>query len=242
MARRRPPPTGAFITLEGGEGSGKSTQAATLARLLKDAGYRVTLTREPGGTELGRTLHRIFQRQKRQLAVSTAAELLLFEAARAQHVAEVIRPGLAQGLIVVCDRFSDSSLAYQGYGRGLDLDEVAAANRLASGGLVPDLTLLLDLPPEVGLARKGQERDGDSIGSESLEFHRRVREGYLALARLEPRRIVVLDATAPEAETTEAAWNLVQRLLAGRKEKQQRPRSPRAVNRGSPHPPSGQVT
>lgn len=217
MARRRPPPTGAFITLEGGEGSGKSTQAAALARLLKDAGYDVTLTREPGGTQLGRLLHSVFQAGKRPV-VSPAAELLLFEAARAQHVAEVIRPALAQGQIVVCDRFTDSSLAYQGYGRGLDLDEVAAANRLASGGLVPDLTLLLDLPPEVGLARKGQEGDGDSIGSESLAFHQRVRDGYLALARRDPARIVVLEATAPEAETTRAAWDEVQRLLAGRKE------------------------
>lgn len=241
MARRRLQPVGVFITLEGGEGSGKSTLAEALARLLKDAGYAVTPTREPGGTELGRRLHRIFQRPARA-AVSAGAELLLFEAARAQHVAEQVRPALERGDSVVCDRFTDSSLAYQGYGRGLDLDEVAAANRLASGGLVPDLTLLLDVPPEVGLARKGQEPDGDNIGGESLEFHRRVREGYLALAQREPGRIVVLDATRPVAETTRTAWDEVRRLLAHRKQKQQRPRSPRAASRGSPHPPSGQVT
>lgn len=241
MARRPLRPAGAFITLEGGEGAGKSTQAEALARLLRDAGYAVTVTREPGGTELGRLLHGIFQRRESP-AVSARAELLLFEAARAQHVAELIRPALERGEIVICDRFTDSSLAYQGYGRGLDLDEIEAANRLASGGLIPDLTLLLDLPPEMGLARKAHERTADSIGGESLGFHRRVREGYLAFARREPERIVVLDATGPEAETTRTAWEEVQRLLARRTRKQQRPRFPRAVSRGSPHPPSGQVT
>ncbi len=204
---------GVFITLEGGEGAGKTTQAEALAGLLRDEGYSVLLTREPAGTDLGHLIKQIFER----LAASgeaalprPVAELLLFEAARAQHVEEVIRPALDRGAVVLCDRFSDSTLAYQGYGRGLSLDHIRAANHIATGGLAPHLTLLLDVPPEVGLARAdqrpndaaAQEELGDAIGRESLEFHRRVREGFLALAQREPARFRVVDASQrPEAVT-----------------------------------------
>ncbi len=241
--RRGPTPArrgGALITLEGGEGSGKSTQAEALCRLLMAEGYTVIVTREPGGTDLGRLVKGIFEQAEggprrvsagqrmtsrggpKLPAVTPLAELLLFEAARAQHLAQVIRPALERGDIVLCDRFIDSTLAYQGYGRGLSLDDVRAANRIASGGLLPNLTLLLDLPAQAGLARadarpsgrKNYETVRDSIGQESLEFHRRVRRGFLELARQEPERIIVLDGTQPPGEVTRIAWEHLEALLA----------------------------
>ena len=215
---------GVLITLEGGEGSGKSTQAEALAKLLRDEGYGALLTREPAGTDLGRVIKGVFERLAGgggATAVSAASELFLFQAARAQHVEEVIRPALERSEVVLSDRYTDSTLAYQGYGRGLSLDHIRACNHIATGGLVPDLTLLLDVPPEVGLARadtslhgRGEhEKVRDAIGQESLEFHRRVREGFLALAQREPERILVLDATPPAAAVTQAAWKRVRDLL-----------------------------
>ncbi len=201
---------GTLVTLEGGEGSGKSSQADALATLMREHDYAVTITREPAGTELGEIVKGIFQRG---VTVTAGAELLLFEAARAQHVQEVIRPALERGKVILCDRYTDSTLAYQGYGRGLSLDHLRAVNHIATGGLPPHFTILLDLPPEIGLARKGHEPLGDSIGKESLEFHQRVRAGYLELAQREPKRMVVVDASLPKDQVTQAAWQHLQRFL-----------------------------
>ena len=212
------PARGVLITLEGGEGSGKSTQARALAERLRGNGYAVRLTEEPGGTSLGRWIWEFFQRQASGPGAPAArAELLLFEAARAQHVAEVLRPALDAGEIVVCDRFTDSTVAYQGYGRGLSLADIETCNQIACAGLKPDLTLLLDLPAEAGLARAERaHRSGklhDAIGGESLAFHRRVRAGFLALARQEPERVKVLDASAAADAVTDAVWQLVAGVL-----------------------------
>ena len=201
---------GTLVTLEGGEGSGKSSQADALATLMREHDYDFTITREPAGTELGEIVKGIFHRG---VTVTPGAELLLFEAARAQHVQEVIRPALERGKVILCDRYTDSTLAYQGYGRGLSLDHLDAVNRIATGGLPPDFTILLDLPPEIGLARKDHETLGDSIGKESLEFHQRVRAGYLELAQREPKRMVVVDASLPKDHVTQAAWQHLQRFL-----------------------------
>ena len=201
---------GTLVTLEGGEGSGKSSQADALATLTREHDYDVTITREPAGTELGEIVKGIFQRG---VTVTPEAELLLFEAARAQHVQEVIRPALERGEVILCDRYTDSTLAYQGYGRGLSLDHLRAVNHIATGGLPPNFTILLDLPPEIGLARKDHETLGDSIGKESLEFHQRVRAGYLELAQREPIRMVVVDASLPKDQVTQAAWQHLQRFL-----------------------------
>jgi len=225
---------GVLITLEGGEGAGKTTVAEALAGLLRDEGYKVLRTREPAGTDLGRLIKEALERLAAPGeaastgggpayggGVTPAAELLLFEAARAQHVEEVIRPALERGEVVLCDRFSDSTLAYQGYGRGLSLDHIRACNHIATGGLAPHLTLLLDVLPEVGLARAerrpsgdlGQVEAGDAIGRESLQFHRRVREGFLTLAQREPGRFQVLDAGPPAEAVTAAAWERVKGFL-----------------------------
>lgn len=201
---------GALVTLEGGEGSGKSSQADALATLLREHDYDVTITCEPAGTKLGEIVKGIFQRG---VAVTPEAELLLFAAARAQHVQEVIRPALKRGHVILCDRYTDSTLAYQGYGRGLSLDHLRAVNHIATGGLPPHFTILLDLPPEIGLARKEHEPLGDSIGKESLEFHQRVRAGYLELAQREPKRMVVVDASLSKDQVTQATWQHLQRFL-----------------------------
>jgi dTMP kinase len=201
---------GTLVTLEGGEGSGKSTQAEALAALMRTQDYTVTLTREPAGTELGRTVMATFQQKT---TVTPESELFLFEAARAQHVEEVIHPALERGAIVLCDRYTDSTLAYQGYGRGLSLDHIRAVNHIATGGLGPHFTILLDVLPETGLARKHHQHVDDSIGGEPLEFHQRVRHGFLELAQREPQRIVVVDASLPLDQVTRAAWQHLQRFL-----------------------------
>lgn len=212
MARARA--NGLLITLEGGEGSGKTTLANALAKHLEARGHSVCLTREPGGTTLGRAVLRLLRESEGGLTLTPLSELLLFEADRAQHVSAVIRPALASGKIVVCDRFSDSSLAYQGYGRGLGLELIRRLNDEATGGLGPHLTLLFDIPPEVGLVREGAQID--VTGRESPAFHGRVREGFLALAREEPERFVVIDATLPQSEVAQVAMAAVeQRLLVG---------------------------
>jgi dTMP kinase len=193
-------PTGLFITFEGGEGSGKSTQADLLAQRLEAAGQRVPRLREPGGTPLGEELRQLLLH--RQTAMSPTAELLLFLAARAELVRSVLQPALAEEAIVICDRFSDSTFAYQGYGRGLDLAELRRLNAFATDGLVPDLTVLLDLPVAAGRARK--QRDEDAFQREDDAFHERVRQGYLELARQDPDRWLVLDATLPVEELARA--------------------------------------
>ncbi len=197
---------GTFITLEGGEGAGKSTQIAALASRAVATGMEVVTCREPGGTPLGERLRAaLFATAEGETPPVPAAELLVFTAARAQLVAEVIRPALTRGALVICDRFADSTVAYQHYGRGLDMAIVGAANDAATGGLVPDLTLLLDLPPEQGFQRG--ERRLDYLEREDMEFHRRVRRGFLELAGAQPERWLVLDATRPELQITAAAWD-----------------------------------
>lgn len=205
---------GLFIVFEGPEGSGKTTQLQRLYRRLRRAGIPVIRTREPGGTRLGERLRTLLKRADEDLAPET--ELFLFLAARAQLVNTVIRPALAAGKVVLCDRYSPSTLAYQAYGRGLPLDQVAAADRLATGGLWPDLIVLLDLPVEAGLARRGRA-EADRFEAEDLEFHRRVRAGYLELARSDPERWLVLDAQAPPADLARRVWSGVRDLL-GRRE------------------------
>jgi dTMP kinase len=209
----RRPSRGPLITFEGGEGSGKTTQARLLAQRLEAAGHPVTLTREPGGTEVGRLAWEGIARG----GLDPHTELFLFLAARSDHTARVIAPALEAGRIVVCDRFADSTVAYQGYARGLDPRLLQRLNRLATKGIRPDLILLLDLPVEEGLARQGRAgNDRDAIGRETVAFHERVREGYRALAGAEPRRWAVLDARRPLDELAEEAWRRVERLLKRR--------------------------
>jgi dTMP kinase len=189
---------GLFVSFEGGEGSGKTTQLKALLAHLRSAGRDVVETRDPGGTPIGKQIRSLLL-DREHAGMAPAAELLLYAASRAQLVHEVIRPALSRGQIVLCDRFADSTVAYQGYGRGLDLDLIARLNALATAGLRPDLTFLLDLDPAVGLQRatrrvtERQERH-DRIEGEVLAFHQRVREGYRAIAAAEPDRVIVLDA------------------------------------------------
>ena len=189
-----------FITLEGGEGVGKTTQQALLAERLQREGYACVSTREPGGTALGEALREILLHGD---PLTPLAELLLYAADRAEHVNKVIAPALAVGQVVICDRFTDSTLAYQGYGRGLNLEQIRQLNHLATGGLQPQLTLWLDLAPEVGLARS---RLGDKLEQEHLEFHRRVYRGFQALAAAEPQRIVRIPGEGSPAEVATRIW------------------------------------
>jgi dTMP kinase len=188
-----------FITIEGPDGSGKSTQARLLADHLKDKGYDVLFTREPGGTEIGDQIRRVIMSLDNK-RMSPQAEFLLFSASRAQLVREVIQPKLAAGGVVVCDRFYDSSLAYQGYGHQLNLDQLRSVTEFVTGGLVPDLTLLLDLPSGVGLNRRREAGLWNRLDDYDLAFHERVRAGYLRLAEAESQRWVVIDATRSKAE------------------------------------------
>jgi dTMP kinase len=184
----------AFITFEGIEGSGKSTQ---LLRLAARLGERAVATREPGGTAIGRGVRDVLLDPANRV-MAPMAELLLYFADRAQNLAEVIRPGLAEGRVVLCDRHVESSLAYQGYGRGLPLDAIRELAALATGGLRPDLIVLIDVPVEVGLARVGRRGEQDRLEREVLAFHERVRAGFAALLAEEPSRWLQLDGTQPE--------------------------------------------
>jgi dTMP kinase len=198
-----------FITIEGPDGSGKSTQAQLLADHLKDKGHDVLFTREPGGTEIGDQIRRVIMSLDNK-QMSPQAEFLLFSASRAQLVREVIQPKLAAGGVVVCDRFYDSSLAYQGYGHQLDLDQLRSVTRFVTGGLVPDLTLLLDLPSEAGLSRRKEAGLWNRLDDYDLAFHERVRAGYLRLAQVDTKRWVVIDATRTPDEIQESVREAVQ--------------------------------
>jgi dTMP kinase len=190
---------GVFIAFEGGEGAGKSTQVARLEAWLVERGRSVRTTREPGATGLGATVRSIVL-DPANTGLSARAEALLYAADRAQHVHEVVRPALAEGRVVVTDRYVDSSLAYQGAGRAFDLEQVRSISRWATDGLRPDLTVLLDVAPEVGLARARGRAAADRLEGESVEFHQRVRDTFRALAAAQPQRYLVLDATgSPDA-------------------------------------------
>jgi dTMP kinase len=204
----------AFISFEGIEGCGKSTQARLLASALRERGLTVLLTQEPGGTEIGLRIRELVLGERGH-GLSPVAELLLFFADRAQHVAQRVRPALAEGSVVISDRYADSSRAYQGIGRGLDPERLEAALLLATGGLAPDLTLLIDLPVEVGLGRVRARGQSDRLESEALEFHERVRQGYLAIAARAPERFLVLDGRRSEAELAETILEAALARLGG---------------------------
>lgn len=202
-----------FIVFEGGDGSGKSTQARSLLRRLRRRGIKVLRTREPGGTPLGQSLRLLLKSNEPMAPMS---ELMLFEAARAQLVQQVIRPFLDQGGVVIADRFTSSTMAYQGYGRGLDRELIERLNREATGGLEPDLTVLLDLPVETALGRKGSGKsggNGDTFDDAPVDFHRKIRRGYSALAASDPEGWLVLDGQRPPEELSREIWVKVQTIL-----------------------------
>ena len=196
------------MVLEGGGGCGKSTQAKALQERLRKVGYNALLTHEPGGTKLGDKLRR-WVKWGRDITIPT--ELLLFLASRSQLTAKVIRPALEKGTIVVCDRYTGSTLAYQGYGRGIDLDLLKSLNDFATDGLEPDLVLFMDLDAAEGLTRK--KRKWDSFEREEFIFHQRVREGYLEIAAANTANWVAIDASLPEFQITEVVWNRVRDFL-----------------------------
>lgn len=210
MRAKKLPARGLFMTLEGIEGSGKSTQIRHLAEGLIHAGYRVLQTREPGGTATAEAIRHILLTASPREPVTPQAEALLILAARCQHVTHLIRPALRQGTVVLCDRFSDSTLAYQGFARGLDLQWLRKVNEVATGGLTPDLTLVLDLPVSVGLARRraghGQQ---NRLDRETEHFHRKVRRGFLALAAEEPGRMTIVNANRPAQEVRDELTEIV---------------------------------
>lgn len=201
---------GLFITFEGGEGCGKSTHSRLLLKKLEQLNIPVVLTHEPGGTALGDELRKALKR-KRGSSISPRAELFLVAASRAQLVAEVIRPALQEGKVVLCDRFTHSTMVYQGYGRGLDFTAIQMVNNMATRNLNPDLIILLDISPEQGLARKQSLKDRFEL--EDLSFHRRVREGYVKMAAAEPDRWLVIDASLPKGKVAKIIWNRVSKLL-----------------------------
>jgi len=224
LARADSQPKFAFmvclISFEGGDGSGKTTQLKLLDNYLASRGKLCLSTREPGGTTLGEMIRKILL-EAGKVEIASPTELFLYLADRAQHVHEIIRPALASGRLVLCDRFTDSTLAYQGYGRGVDLDMLRRLNQVASHGITPDVTFLLDCPVEVGLSRTAQRnmnlKSGgsreDRFEQERADFHERVRRGFLELARAEPQRIYVLDASRPTEEVHHEIKKIVDEKL-----------------------------
>ena len=225
--------SGLFITFEGGEGSGKTTQLKLLVNRIRASGKEVIETRDPGGTAIGKEIRTLLLHsplntcgdRPGSVPIAAATELLLYEASRAQLVRELIAPALARGTAVLCDRFTDSTLAYQGFGRGIDFNLIQRLSRFSTDGLVPDLTVLLDLDPGIGLmrCRRGVGADAsaglstglscwDRIEAEPLDFHQRIRGGYLALAREDPDRIAVIDASLGVSEIETVVWNQFIRL------------------------------
>ncbi len=211
-----------FITFEGIEGCGKSTQAELLCRALEQTGIPSLLTKEPGGTRIGAQIRKILMATSNR-ELFGPAELLLIQADRAQHVAEVIRPALERGILVICDRFSDATVAYQGYGRGLDMELINRLNHYSSQGLKPRCTFLLDCPVEIGLQRaiqrnKDHQKQAEGrFEQEDQEFHERVRKGYLRLADKEPSRFVILDGTKEIQALAQEILSITQRLLEERR-------------------------
>ena len=210
-----PPDRGWFITIEGPEGAGKTTQADALASHLVEAGLDVHVTREPGGTWLGERLREVLLARTDSAApTDPLTDALLFNAARRQLVTEVIRPALDEGRTILCARFADSTLAYQGFGAGVPLERLLLLEGTATDGLRPDLTILLDVPVEAGLARKAPDDLTRFEAEFDLEFHRRVRAGFLALAAAEPDRFAVIDASQPAADVVAAVATVADALLA----------------------------
>jgi len=204
--------TGLFITLEGPEGAGKSTNREYLAERLRDAGIEVVLTREPGGTPLAERIREVLLAPVDE-AMHADTELLLVFAARAQHLAEVIRPALARGAVVLCDRFTDSTYAYQGAGRGLSLERIAALETFVQGDLRPDLTLVFDLPIEIGMARASARGRLDRFELEGRVFFEAVRAAFLQRAAADPQRYLLVDAAQPLAQVQQALDGLLPQLL-----------------------------
>jgi dTMP kinase len=200
-----------FITFEGGEGCGKSTQTRLLYRRIHKLAIPVLLTHEPGVTELGEKITTLLKWSK-NIAISPVSELLLFNASRSQLVTELIKPELDKGTIVICDRYTDSTIAYQSYARGLDLDMVKSVNKIATHGLTPDITFLLDIPVEKILERT-HDRRPDRFEKENLNFHRRVRQSYLALAKAEPKRWVIIDGMQSKEVVAAVIWQKISKLL-----------------------------
>ena len=202
-----------FITFEGPDGSGKTTQVRQLADWLRERGHDVVLTREPGGTDIGDQIRAVLH-DPANGAMDARTEILLYSASRAQHVTQRILPALAANKIVVSDRYADSTLAYQGYGRGLDLEALRRITRFATGGLTPDLTLYLDITPEQGLQRRQVGGDEwNRLDAEAIDFHQRARAGYLELVRQEPERWVVINATRSVGDVQAEIRALVQEKL-----------------------------
>ncbi len=204
---------GIFVTFEGVEGCGKTTQAELLKRYLEGKGYPTVLTREPGGTRIGEELRTILLGNMGEV-LSPWTELLLYIACRAQLVEDVIGPALSAGKMVICDRFSDSTVAYQGYGKGMPLDAIEALDRWVTGGLKPDLTILLDIEPEEGLKRARKRGGENRFEKEDIEFHRRVRQGYMEIASREPR-IRVLDARREASLIHGDVCGIIDQILKG---------------------------
>jgi len=204
-----------FITFEGGEGCGKSVQAQALYKRLSQLAIPALLTHEPGGTPLSKKI-RDWLKHEENNRISPLAELLMFNASRVLLIDEVIRPELKKGKVVICDRYADSTIAYQSYGRGLDLQIVTAINNVATRGLKPDLTILLDISAEEGLARKKAQKRRDRFEQENIAFHQRVRKGYLELAVNDPGHWMMIDATQPKKKIEEVIWQKVSRLLSQR--------------------------
>lgn len=202
-----------FVTFEGGEGCGKSTQTRILYRQLTRLAIPAVLTHEPGVTQVGKKITQLLKWSK-NVAISPVTELLLFNASRAQLVDEIIKPSLDKGTVVVCDRYTDSTIAYQSYGRGLDLSMVKYMNSVSTRGLNPHLTILLDIPVEKGLERKKKDQKPDRFEQEDLSFHRRVREGYLALAKAEPNRWMVISAQQSKDRIAGIIWQKISRMLS----------------------------
>ena len=200
-----------FITFEGGEGSGKSIQARLLYRKLRQLAIPVILTHEPGVTSLGKRINHLLK-WTQYIDISPVAELMMFNVSRAQLVKEVINEALIKGQTVICDRFYDSTTAYQGYGRGLDIETVKKVNKIATGGLTPNLTIFLDVPPEEGFRRKVKDKP-DRFETESIDFHRKVREGYLKLAEDEPSRWRVINGEQDREIIAGIVWKNVSALI-----------------------------